>query len=102
MNEFYRQLRQMKADCEAILKTHQEAIKAVDALRATPVPTPSPTSAPTPLPTSAPTSHQKHWRFIDQTGKIPDSLILRAASDPHLLEAIASEIQERAAHERQG
>lgn len=96
-----RDLMKLKADCEDFLKASQaetELLKQVRPAVNPPINNVSPSSAdPTPA-----TEPKKQWRFMNEEGRIPESIVRKAVVDPNLLEAIAAEIEERSAQERQG
>jgi hypothetical protein len=104
-NELYqmrRDLMQLKSDCEDFLKASQAETEVLDQIRpaATPpinnkVPPISADQAP------ATESKQKQWRFMNEAGQIPESIVRKAVTDPNLLEQIAAEIEQRASQARQ-
>ena len=90
-----RELARLEADCKAILDTHSDELKAIDALRPH-----NPTATPVSAPAPATEPKSKQWRFMNESGQIPESIVRKAVVDPNLLEAIAAEIEERSAQER--
>jgi len=103
-NELYkmrRELERLRIDCQTFLESSQKETELLDQIRpaATPplLPNVPPISADQ---TPATEPKQKRWRFVNEEGRIDESIVRKAVCDPNLLEQIAAEIEERAGHER--
>jgi hypothetical protein len=101
LHEMSQQLEKLKRECQQFIAESQQRTQELQAVRPSITPTPQPSSAPDPAPAPA-TEPKKQWRFMNEEGRIPESIVRKAVVDPNLLEAIAAEIEERSAQERQG
>ncbi len=89
-----RELMKLKADCEDLLKSSQKETELLNQIHpSVTFPLNAPPSSVETTPATEP--RQKQWRFMNEAGQIPESIVRRAVCDPNLLEAIAAEIEER-------
>jgi hypothetical protein len=102
-NELYRmqrELARLRADCKNFLKASQAEMEVLDQIRPAVTPSINNVSPSSADQTPATEQKQKQWRFMNEEGRIPESIVRKAVTDPDLLAQIAAEIEERSGHER--